>query len=253
MLIGLFTLIFTVLLGSADSPFIIPEAEKAITQTITEKERKKEIKALLKSYNKEFKALKKYEKQTGKSIVQLIKDRSVTSASISEEFDKVMANREDFNRALTSGRLLIQEKINPDEWEEILNKIQDVKPKKLKKQNKSEIKSKLQLEKSVVAFKQEILDAFEEVSDQDAASKHLDQFEDNLSQLLFEEQHQKDKMIDVMYDGEASRADIEEVVKNFAEFQSNAQQSMLDLRSNLVDLSDEGNWPKLAKALAKFI
>ena len=94
-----------------------------------------------------------------------------------KEFDKVMEERKDFNNELTSGRLIIQERISDDEWEEIMDLVLDVKPKKQKRQEKSEIKSKLQLDKSVVAFRKEILEAFADESDVAAASECLDQFE----------------------------------------------------------------------------
>ena len=105
----------------------------------------------------------------------------------------------------------------------------------------------------MVSFRKEILAAFDDQSAQVTAEEYLDRFEDGLTQLLYEDQDQKNRMIDVMYDGRASRETIDEVVRSFTTSQLKAQESMLDLRSNLIELSHEDNWPKLAKALAKFV
>ena len=60
--------------GSADSPFVLPNAEKAVKQIVVDSESKKEIQAEMKTISKQWKKLEKTKKAQAKAIAKLNKD-----------------------------------------------------------------------------------------------------------------------------------------------------------------------------------
>ncbi len=74
-----------------------------------------------------------------------------------------------------------------------------------------------------------------------------------MTNVLFEYQDYPNKLIEVMYNGDASKEDITAIMKILEDYQGKAQNAFLDLHSKLSKLSTENNWSKIAKALNKFI
>lgn len=253
MLIALFTLLATVVFGSGDaSPFIIPKVEKRIKQTVTDKERKDEMLATIKAYKKEWKALQKVEKKQAKAIHKMNKDRNTDHQALVDAFEKSRDQRYELHKKLIDGRLKAQEILTSEEWESIMTKALDVKPKQGKKMDKAEAKAGMRQDKKLTAIAEEIEAAFADPAKRKKANEDLEKFEESLTEYLVEFQEYPSRAIEVMRDGRASREEIAEVVESLEDYRGQVHGSFLTLRKDLVVLSTEEEWPKIAKALGKF-
>jgi len=254
MLIALFGLLALALFGGGqESPFVIPKAEKWVKQEITDKERRSEMLAMMKAYKKDWKALQKTEKKQGKELTRLVKDRRVDEAELKAIMEKAAAQRKEMERRLVEGRLKAQEIITPEEWESIMDRALDVKPKKTRKMDKADAKAQLRQDKQLMAIGEDIESAFKDSAERKEAKASLDRFEEDLSTLLVTSQDYPEKVIESLKNGEATREELILLVEELEEIHRQVNTSFLALRGDLRKLSTEENWPKLAKALAKFI
>ena len=253
MLIGLFTLL-TILLGGGDAtPFILPKAEKVVKQTVEDSDRKKDILAEVKIYTKEWKKLQKTKKKQAKAISKMNKDYSADHQAIADEFQKYRDERKRLSANLTMFRLTVQEMFTEQEWSAIIDQAVNLKPKKEKKLNKAQAKELVTQDKQIGVIESEIEAAFDNSEKRELAKKDLLAFEDDMANLLVENQSYTSTVVEVMKDQQVSQEEIEEVTNLQEKIREEAHASFLELRKNLVEISTEDNWPKLAKALGKFI
>ncbi len=176
MLVGLFVLLFSIL-GGSDSPFVIPKIEKTVMKVIVDKERKSEVKALFKEFNKEWKSLRKMRKKQAKQLKKNIKNYSTENKMLAEIASTSATQRSDINDKLVELRLSIQELITSEEWKKIIDGIEGTKPKKIKKQEKANLKTKVKQNKKLKSIYSEIDAAFENAEDKAKANKYFHQFE----------------------------------------------------------------------------
>ncbi len=253
MLIALFTMLAMAIFGSEDSPFLIPKIEKKIKHTITDKDRKKEILAVMKDYKKDWKALGKTKKKQVKSFGKLNKDRNADPQVLLDLFETSRQQRAEQNNKLINGRIKVAGLIKQEEWDNLMKGVLEVKPKTTKKLTKAEAKTLLKQDKKLMAIGDEIEAAFTDSAKREEATKYLLQFEENIAELLAGSQELNYKDQEVLRNREASSEEIARVIQKLENFRTNVHQSYLDLRKKLVELSTEENWPALAKALGKFI
>jgi hypothetical protein len=71
--------------------------------------------------------------------------------------------------------------------------------------------------------------------------------------MLVKNQDYLPDLIEVMEDQGATKAELTAIANQEEQIRAEGRESFLTLRKNLVDLSNENAWPKLAKALGKFI
>ena len=253
MLIALFTLLFTVVFGTSESPFILPKAEKTIKKNIEDKDRREEILTIMKNYKKEWKALEKTKKQQAKSLSKLNKDRNTDTEALAELLRTSRKQREKLNSKLIDGRIKIAGMIKQEEWDEIMKGVIIIKPKTEKKLTKAETKTLLRKDKKIAAIREEIEAAFRDTVKRKEVSEYLLRFEEDITDLITENNTFTYKDQDVLRDQAATREEVAEVIQRLEDFREKVHHSFLDLRKNLVSLSTEENWPELSKALEKFI
>ena len=253
MLIGLFTLLAALFFGPEESPFILPKAEKKVKKMVLDKERKKEVLAIMKDYKKEWKALNKTKKKQTKTIAKLNKDRSADQKQLEELFEAFRDQRMELNNKLIDGRLKAAEIIEQDEWDNIMADVKVPKPKVEKKLTKAEAKAKIKQDKKIQAIGDEVEAAFSDPGKREQATKYLLEFENNIVELLTTANNFNYKDQKALHSRDASREEILEVVEKLEDFRAKTHQSYLSLRQNLVKLSSDDDWPKLAKALNKFV
>ena len=71
--------------------------------------------------------------------------------------------------------------------------------------------------------------------------------------MLVRNQDYLPDLIEVMEDQGATKAELIAIANQEEQIRAAGRESFLTLRKNLVDLSNENDWPKLARALGKFI
>ncbi len=253
MLIGLFALLTILLGGSDENPFILPKAEKVVKQIVEDSDREKEILAEMKIYSHEWKKLQKTKKKQAKAISKLNKDHAIDQQVMADGFSKYRVERELLLANLTKFRLSAQELFTGEEWSEIMDQAINIKPKAEKKLSKAQVKSQIQQDKLITAIAAEIEAAFDNQEIRSLANKDLLAFEDAMAQVLVENQNYLTGVVEIMGDQNATREQIEGIGIQQEKIRAEAHASFLELRKNLVNLSSEDHWPKLAKALGKFI
>jgi organic radical activating enzyme len=254
MLIGLFTILFLVLGGgSSEDPFILPNAQKLVKNAIEDPDRNKEAMVAMKSFSKDWKKLQKLQKKQAKALAKINKDLYADPHAIEDLFNNYRSERRIAKDQLIELRLNIQDLMTDPEWATLIVQIEDVKPKKAKKQEKAELKSELKKDKNFLAIESEIQAAFSDPEKIEEVKKDLDKFEDDLANLLFVIQEEPANLIEVMRKRSATRDELTEVVIKQEDYRSEVHASYLVLRQELVQLSTEDNWSKIAKALNKLI
>ena len=251
MIIGLLTIIYSMLFGGSVDPFVLPNAQKVVKQAIEETERKREVSKELKLYVKEWKSLQKLNKKQAKSIARLNSDYSVDPNTISDEFKSNRKARREIEDKIIEYRYAIQAMINDGEWSVIMEQVANPKAKTIKKKDKAQLKSQLKREKKIVALENEIKDAFANSAKLDEVIEDLDQFEEDLAGFLFVMQEEGNRVAEVMENRNASKEDLTNMIILHEDLRSNVHTSFLKLRGELLELSTPGQWPKIAKALNK--
>lgn len=253
MLIGLLTLLFTVVLGNDGSPFVLPKAEKTVKHVLADSENKKEILAEMKTFKKQWKKLQKTKKRQAKGIVKLNKDFYVNQQLIDDRFRKYRTERGPLKEQLTNLRLAVQGKFTSEEWAQLMARAINPDRKTTKKMNKAEAKAEMRRNKQLTAIADEIEAAFEDPEAIEEVKQDIETFEDSMADLLVGGQGYLDQLVEVMENQDATREELQALVDREEEIRVGAHNSFLTLRSNLIELSNESHWPKLAKPLNKLI
>ncbi len=253
MLIALFTILFTVLGASPEDPFILPNAQKIVKNAIEDSDRNKEAMDAMKSFSKDWKKLQKLKKKQAKALTKLNKDFFADPQAIADLFKNYRSERRIVKDQLIEFRSNIQDLMTDEEWVTLIDQVEDVKPKKVKKQEKLELKSNLKKDKNFLAIESEIQAAFSDPEKIEEVKKDLEIFEDDLANLLFVIQEEPANLIEVMRKRSATRDALTEVIIKQEDYRSKVHASFLVLREELVQLSTDDNWSKIAKALNKLI
>lgn len=253
MLIALFTALITILSGGQESPYVIPKVQKYVKQEIQDKDRKAEVLSVLKGYEKEWKKLEKARKKQAKALAKMNKDFNSNEDDMSALMEAARAKRLALKDKLVDSRLTIQELITDEEWEAIVAKGTETKPKQEKKLSKADAKAQLEQDKLLTSIAEEIESSFTDQDDREQANEYLTAFEENITTLLVASQDYPREARELLQNRTASRDDIEKVVTKEEGLRSEVHASFLELRKNLRSLSSENNWSKLSKALGKFI
>ena len=121
MLIGLFLLLSSLLLGGNPEVFYIDKIEKGIKKFVVDKERKKELNDILKDYNKSVKAFHTTRNGYVKTLKTQSLDRNTPDQWYKDFFDARLQDRKDIHAEFIRQRLALQERITDEEWTEIIN------------------------------------------------------------------------------------------------------------------------------------
>ena len=251
MLIALFTALAVIIFGGGESPYILPDAEKLIKKNIEDKDRKKEVLAYMKDYKKEWKALKKTEKKQTKSAAKLNKKRDADPKELANIFQQSRDQRNVLYDNLIKSRLAVQKLISDEEWDTIIKKALDEKPKTTKKIDKEEAKARFKQNKKIQSIADEIESVFSDEKTREKAAEYLKDFENDLTNQLLNIQNFTYEDQEVLRDHNASEDELNSVTQNLENYRNEVHSSYLNLREKLVELSTEENWPKLSKALGK--
>lgn len=244
----------TILISGSDAtPFILPKAEKVVKQTVEDSNRKKEILAEMKIYTKEWKKLQKTKKKQAKAVSKMNKDYSANHQTMVEEFQKYRNERKSLTVKLLKFRLTVREMFTEEEWNKVMDQAVNIKPKKEKKLNKAQAKELVVQDKQIAAIVSEIEASFTDPEKLEQVDSDLAAFEDAIADLIVESQNYIPRVVEVFKDQNATKEQIEKMTDLQEQIRAEAHASFLELRKSLVELSTEDNWPKLAKALGKFI
>ena len=142
MIVAIASLITALFLGGPAEIFYVDNLEKGIKKQVLEKERKKEILSEIKSTKTLYKDFEKERKKDYKSFLNLYMDKNTTPDGLNSFFKELKEKRVEYQNKLIDQRLVIYEKIQSEEWDNILESSVSVSEKNLAKAEKTGTKAK---------------------------------------------------------------------------------------------------------------
>lgn len=140
MIVGIATL-FMMLFGIGGTDvFFMDKLEEGVKKYVVDKDRKKECQAILKEHSANVNDFLKQYKERVKYLKTRNLDKSTTDDWYIDYFKAAMEERKEFQEKSIDQRLLLQEKINDDEWAKIVEMSVDATRKLDEKEQKKEMK-----------------------------------------------------------------------------------------------------------------
>lgn len=239
--------------SNKEDPFIFPKEEKLVKHAIQDPERRKEAVHIMKIYKKDWKQLQKMRKKHEKAVKKLNKDFNADTHDMEQLLEELREKRRRLKDDMAEIRLNFQQLLTSDEWEELISQIDALKEKRASKKERKEIKAELKRNKMLSKIEAEIEAAFTDPEKVEEVRRDLDQFEEDLSNLMFAMQEEPAELMKVIRNQNATYEELTEIIEKLDNYLIQMQASFLTLRSELQELSSEDQWRKIAKALNKLI
>jgi len=142
MIVGIIALITVLFFGGPGEIFYVDNIEKGIKKNIDDKERKKEILADFKFTKSTIKDYEKIRKSEFKEFKTLYNNSTTSKVELELFFSSLQENRSEYQNKVIDQRILIFEKIQPEEWSNILASSITKSEKRIEKLNKKALKGK---------------------------------------------------------------------------------------------------------------
>ena len=120
MIIGIVTLIMSLFAGGTIDVFYIDKIEVGIEKQITDKERKKELKGILKDYEKVLGEFNKNRKNRLKELKKNNLNKTTTTEWYEDFFANRLEERIELQTLFIDQRITFQNNIKADEWDKIM-------------------------------------------------------------------------------------------------------------------------------------
>ena len=229
--------------------FTIQKVEKQVRAQINDASREKEVMLLFKQAKQEIKALEKQLKGAGKEFKALQIDKTVKSADLNAVFQKSEEVRSSVQKVLVVKRMKLRLLLTENEWNDLmqegLNNIAQ-NPKKREK----EISQIQKADKKVLNKVQKAL--IKNIEDENRQSKALSTYQnfENKVNVLTDESVAYLKQNDLAAQQyEADQITLEKVFTALNSSRKEAMISFLEMRDELIELTTEAEWKKIAKTL----
>ena len=142
MIIGLLTLLASLLTGGSQEIFYVDNIDKGVKEYVEDKPRKKELTVILKSGTKKIEKFKKDASKTAKELKQKDADRDTPDQWFRDFFIDRFASFEKLQDYVADERVEIQPLITDEEWGKIMENSAEAQRKQDAKLEKEESKGK---------------------------------------------------------------------------------------------------------------
>lgn len=169
MIVGILTLFMSLFgIGSTDV-FYMDKIEEGINKEIKDKDRKKDLKNIIKDYKKTVKEFNKARSKQLKDLRQKNLERSTSEEWYVEFYESRMEEKIELEKTFIEQRIALQEEITEEEWSAIVSRSMDASTKQKEKEEKKKSKQK---DKNAFALQEKAI--VENVSDRDRRMVLLD-------------------------------------------------------------------------------
>ncbi|WP_136481741.1 hypothetical protein [Cognatitamlana onchidii] len=231
MIVGIIALITALFFGGPGEIFYVDDLEKGIKKNILDKERKKEILADFKITKEVIKDYEKQRKKDFKVFKNIYSSFNTTNTDLESFFNNLLAARNKYQNTIIDKRILIFEKIEDQEWSNILESSITASQKRIEKLEKKASKGKDRFEKTKASVnnsniskdqKDLIQEGLEEVGYTAAQlEKTLLSINPNSDKILANKHSKKDKLLELVKKDSQTRSEFINAVINFHQIVKN--------------------------------
>lgn len=249
MLVASLSLLIGMLLGGGNiSAFVIEDFPKEVKTNINDKERQKEVISSFKPYEKEFKKVQKDLNKSKKEMKKLNLDRNASSEDIQEILDDANLAWKGIQTTGVQNRLKTVEMLSDEEWELIIAKsLEEFDKKEIKKQEKAY----KEFEKNFAKLQSTIE---KEISDVDHKTKilaTLDTFKSDMKNYVDANMNKTIRELDEFGRKDASEEELNEALSTIDDAREQFFDGIVKLHFDLVELTTDEEWTKIAKSVNK--
>ena len=229
--------------------FTIQKVEKQLRNKISDKNREKEVRHIFQQAKREIKSLDKQLKESGKEFKELQSDRTVKSDKLTEVFLKSEEVRKKVQLVLVEKRMMLRQLIRENEWNEFMRDgIQSIaenpekRDKEIRKIEKTDQKTLSRVQKKLS----------KQINDESRQKKAFDaymNFEEKVNKLTEESITYLQQNDNAAQQYKADQRALENVFTKLNQSREEAMYSFLRLREELIGLSSEEEWKKIARIL----
>jgi hypothetical protein len=242
--IALYLLLF---MGGAQDDLMIMHGEKYVKKVVVDKDRKGLILAEYKVIKGIQKSYQKMNKKNGKLLKELIKNYQTDETTFKSFFEKLAEDEEQVNDQFFSHRLIIQEKLTQEEWDEIMDKIQ----KSVSKDEKTVGKSLRSFEKDLAKMKSKILDVLNEDFRKDKAEAAINEFIESVKKSGKEIVEYAPDEKELLLEKNTSKKELDQLGDEIINQWLELLNAVATLHNELHDIATEEEWPKVSKWMNK--
>ena len=247
MIIAGLTILIGLLFGGGNiSAFLIEDLPKEIKHNVDDKEKQKEILAVLKEFDKEFKKAQKEIDKSKKELKKLNLERTSSEESIRAEFDKVT---DIWKKLQTDGiekRIQVTSMLTEDEWEKIVaGSVSELD----KKEQKSQDKIFEDFEKELNKTKKEIKKSIPDVAKANKIEDAFLAFSNEIKAYITANMDRTLRNYETFRNLNATKDELEEALSNVENSREKVFDGIINLHFELVELTTDDEWKSLAKAV----
>ena len=229
--------------------FTIQKVEKQLIDKISDKNREKEVLQIFQQAKREIKSLDRQLKESGKEFKELQSDRMVKSDKLTEVFLKSEEVRKKVQLVLVEKRMMLRQLIRENEWNDFMQDgIQSI-AEDPKKRDKEIRKIEKADQKTLSRVQKKLTKQINDESRQTKALNAYTDFEEKVNRLTEESIAYLQQNDDSAQQYKADKRVLENVFTTLNKSREEAMASFLRLREELIDLSSEEEWKKIAKTL----
>lgn len=249
MLVATLSLLIGMLLGGGNiSAYVVEDFPKEVKRNVDEKERQKDILAITKPYEKEFKSVQKDLKKSKKQMKKLHLDRNASSEDINEILDNSNTSWKDIQAKGVAARTEVMAMLSDEEWELIIaNSMEEFDKKEIKKQKKAYDNFEKKFTKLRATVSKEITDP----EHLEKIFATFDSFQADMKSYVEANMNRTAKELEEFSQREATEDELNAAFSVVDEARDRFFEGIEKLHFDLVELTTEEEYAKIAKAVNK--
>jgi len=244
------TLIFTItlLLGQSGQDVFLIDLDQ-IKDTVDEKDSRRKLKKLAKSYVKSSKELDDLIAVQAEKFSASLANREVQSSTLRKQLSDFKSNRLPYLSELMDGRLKIQSIFTADEWAEYLKGF-NMEP---NYPEASVIRAELNNMERFKDLENSINESFSGAKYQKQAQDAFDRFTQSITEIV---QNEADRQIStgaILSRQTATHNQLQKVLEDRFLFENALADALIHLRKKISEISEKDDWDEIAPKLSKLI
>ena len=246
MIIGALTLL-SLLFGGGNEIFFIEKLEKGIKEYVVEKDRQKDILADVKTTKKFVKQYNKGRKTQIKEFKELYKNKATNDEALNTLYVVLHKERLVFQDEIIDYRLAIFNKIEKDEWNNIVEYSEASINKKIEKAKKKKKKNEVAFKKT----RKSIISSLSDINKQKVLIEGLDNMINSFEELGLKINSINVKESHVISKKGATKEELKKLFDEMNDLRNLSFDQLLTFRNLIKENSNEVEWNNIIKAFSK--